>query len=157
MSARVEIQPADIRKGDLIRAERTEDVREGRVLRYEDNDIRFQYGRDWYVPGSTLYLLDRPAPAVELPSTPTLGWATHANDGQLFGLFSQNPSTRQIVDCVTCDWGRFSWEPTYVTAFTEAVAVPKSALDALRAAAGNMFPDGPTRNFLAAVDNASTR
>lgn len=74
MTTRVEIQPFEIREGDLIRAERTEGVREGRVLRYEDNEIRFIYGRDWYVPGSTIYLLDRPTPPAVLPSVPTLGW-----------------------------------------------------------------------------------
>lgn len=230
MTTRTPIQPAEIRHGDLVRCERGEDVREGRVSRYADDEIRFEFGRDWYVPGSTIYLLDRPdafpvgstwyvaedcrswyttakrgeeviikalvdnvpgdertvevvgdqsrqgiilktkylvkdrpKPAVILPTVPTLGWATHANDGQFFGLFSQNPSTPQIVDCVTCRWGRFSWEPTYITAFTEAVAVPKAALDELRVAVEETYKlqfDMPVRaawDFLAAVDNASTR
>ena len=154
---------AEIQVGDTVRSTRNGVTREGVVeaIGPKSAHTTWPVVEIANIEDDSIEIVDRPTPAVSLPSTPTLGWATHANDGQLLGLFSQKPNTRQIVVGVTCDWGRFSWEPSYVTAFTEAVAVPKSALDELRrayiAVNTNVQRGDAIYSFFAAIDNASTR
>ena len=75
MSARTPIEPSEIRKGDLIRVEWPDDnSREYRASRDGDNNI--------FGGTSRFFLLDRPAPAVELPTEPTLGWVHVEAEGR---------------------------------------------------------------------------
>ena len=101
--------------------------------------------------GSTWRLVNRPKPAVELPTVPTLGWAT--------------VDRRDVADPLTAlgKFVRFGGvltvlaNPRYsvsdVTAFVPATAVPTDALDDLR---GQWkVPSSAVRDFLAAVDAAN--
>jgi hypothetical protein len=120
------IEPSEIRTGDLIRREIGDSAQEWRV------------GATWkapWRPHGTYYLLDRPTPPVELPKEPTLGWATWGSEGNilavwdLYGPADTSAGELRAVDSCGC---RAGGDPSKVTAFTQAVAVPKSALDELR-------------------------
>lgn len=147
------IKPEDIRKGDAIRYE--PDV-PGVVIAQEYRAVRDGHS---YLPqalGGQHYLLDRPAPKVELPETPTLGWGTWSG-GPYLAVWQSNGAKLLAVD----DHGERDGDAGYIESFTEAVAVPKAALDELREAAWPQ-PYPPThhyrtalRTFLAAVDEAN--
>ena len=166
--SRVEIQHEDIKRGDLVRVENG--------LRREGVASSIEYvasydGFNWYEDsgyGHTYYLLDRPTPAVKLPSKPCLGFASWTA-GPGFMVFIPGSG-----DCVLGQWVRgddavFCFKPlrstlgsvrrARITAFTEATTVPTEALDLLRRSS---LSDSQTQwhalqSFLAAVDNASTR
>ena len=120
------------------------------------------YGADAYelaVKGHTC-----PKPAVELPSVPTLGWLSDGHDEPILGHWrSYEPNFRrddgEEYKSVLQDERDINRDR--VTAFTEAVAVPKSALETLL---GNVDCSGPLSclqehldAFLDAIDDASTR
>ena len=155
MSGRVEIHPAEIRKGDLIRWERHRADKsavsavEYRAVCSGDRHISVGQAANF----GQHYLLERPAPAVSLPSVPTLGWLDSIGNTHALGIWRSQPLTGGVgVVNIRGDSGALDFE---ITAFTEAVAVPKSALDELRFA--QVFPLSEVATFLAAVDNASTR
>ena len=161
--SRVEIEPSEIRKGDTVRVEFPAGTINTAVEYIADRDNR---SYDAFMSGSKHYLLDRPKPAVTLPSVPTLGWLSVCDAEPMLGRWrSYEPNFRR-------DDGREyksvlqderDIERHRVTAFTEAVAVPKAALDELRAQVGREYrlkfdmPISLVYDFLTAVDNASTR
>lgn len=143
------IKPSEIRKGDLVRFE---------------SGLN-EYASEWRAEGAllqrrasgTYFLLDRPEPAVELPTEPTLGWVAFEDGYHWCGLVSDiEPGDREF-EGRRLDTGYYSerWHATKVTAFTPATAVPTAALDELRRRA-QVYGDGsPTSDFLAAVDKAN--
>jgi hypothetical protein len=156
------IKPEDIRKGDLIRWESTssDDAREWRVTELDSVQM---------TPRGHWFLLDRPTPAVNLPTEPTLGWASGRTEygvevSNLFGSWAQptdllNRTGHTYAD----DYGLVHLKAREVTAFTRATAVPTEALDRLREVRG--YYDGGCetaassfrlrlgiRDFLAAID-----
>ena len=155
MSTRVEIQPSDIRLGDLIRWEK-DPANEGSTQAIEWT-VTDSSGRSEY--SGKHYLLDRPKQTIVLPDIPTLGWVTFADGSKRVGLVRRDASGMPWIDDEWSDrWGK-------ATAFTEAVAVPKSALAELWSqhgaelsshACGSRSPHYVCR-FLAAAENASTR
>lgn len=159
------IEVSEIRKGDRI------------VAKYKVFDAEYEVtytasgsGQPWRSKKDVdinseveHYLLDRPAPAVDLPTEPTLGWLEVSDTGQanftripgrVLGVFKNR---KTVVDGGTIG----SWSHDLVTAFTPATAVPTSALDELREYM-RKFSDGAMltrsgnqiRDFLAAVDRA---
>lgn len=165
---RTPIEPSDIRAGDLIREEYAEPWVPERgdlprtATEYRATDDLKTLSR---ARASAYYLLDRPTPAVELPTEPTLG-ILHWGEGEE----------------VSCSEGRWSvengvvWEhfangirgysrPVEdVTAFErtyalpdDTTAVPTEALDELRRRHRDRFPSQGcifALDFLAAVDEA---
>lgn len=81
------------------------------------------------------FLLDRPAPAVELPTEPTLGWLTL----EATGFFAGSSTSLETVWLNDAKTGLIHAGRTALTNvdrvkdFTPATAVPTSALDELRA------------------------
>lgn len=112
------IDAKDIRKGDLIRWEEDESD-EAREYRAIVNSPRLSP-----IPGRT-FLLDRPVPAVVLPTVPTLGWATTAWGTRLILTSGEGRGGCDVTDQGYVD-------SSNVTAFTPATAVPTAALDELR-------------------------
>lgn len=154
------IKPEDIRKGDLIRWERGGDSPPQAFVAAEyhaqfDGEARRNYDGQHY-------LLNRPSP--KLPDTPTLGWAEWTPDwGRYLAVWEKRgkdlvPSADRPVTS-----GRINNE---FLNFTEAVAVPKAALDELRddrkraarythdTVSRDAFMDA-INDFLAAVDKAN--
>lgn len=136
------IQPEDIRKGDLIRAEWSKEADaayEFRAVRDRDT-MGVRRGLDGELSGwagaDSFYLLDRPTPPVELPGQFVLGWIHH-EDERTLGAWRHDIDVDEGMQPAA--YGVVGWDlwdkDTYynVTAFTEAVAVPKAALDDLRA------------------------
>lgn len=125
------IEPEDIRKGDLIRYEN------GDLIRFRAGEYRAETDGDTWGPHPGRYfLLDRPKSPVDLPTEPTLGWASfehhhdHLAETEL-GVW------RHVVhgngnDTITAAIQHQIAQADTVTAFTPAVAVPKGALDELR-------------------------
>lgn len=158
------IEPADIRKGDLIRVEALRPSSQP----WGDSAHEFRAAADrddhgWVQTRFNWYLLDRPEPAVELPTEPTLGWMRH----------DVQPS-RAIPSSILAFWqydeernwlnshdGR-GFRPDRITAVTPATAVPTDALDALRDYRHGLDWDVKTPavrridKFLAAVDRAQS-
>lgn len=116
--------------------------------------------------------LTREAPApLDLPTTPTVGWASRGDAAPQLGVWSTYEfSSRLEPDGVYR--GFISPERDYpqdeVSAFTEATVVPTEALDALRSArrrdqGESGLPQGyeilctAVREFLEAVDQAGAR
>jgi hypothetical protein len=155
------IEPSEIRKGDLIRWESD-------VVDENAEEWRSRHDQPPYRAWGQHYLLDRPtAPAVELPTEPSLGWLTYAGS-TIFGTFRRFKAGDAHLDSM-------KWEATEVrgddphnsyssvTAFTPATAVPTEALNELREA-----HDGgagccigcrayvSVGHFLAAVDEANS-
>lgn len=161
MTARTPIDPADIRTGDLIRWERGEG---SPTQTFEAAEFRATFDgdgkRNW---DGQHYLLDRPAPAVDLPTEPTLGWIT--------GYGYRNLDFWRYRDGAD-KAGEGAWagnDPALkpygygikgITDWVPATAVPTSALDELRTIASSdaFCVDGFSRSvraFLAAVDAAN--
>lgn len=155
MSASVEIQPWEIRVGDLIRCEAHAGTTIGDSL--TASEWRADGTEEAKAMGgtSTYYLLDRPKPAVVLPTTQTLGWIETIYDTRILQFWSD------VNRCAeTSNGARWNLEKE-VTAFTPATAIPTEALDLLRyrLKTGAVAQSGTraVKDFLAAVDNASTR
>jgi hypothetical protein len=138
-------KPEDIKKGDLIRYEHAEDS----VGAFTAVEFLAEFDGRGYLPkslGGQHFLLDRPTPPVELPTEECLGWVE--SDGVAFlGLWDGG----EYVDEVTGRLEQDTVHRDHVTAFTPAAAVPKSALDELRAGPRWMTVE----TFLAAVDAAN--
>ena len=158
--SREPIDFADIRVGDTV--EREVSYRNGRVT--IDRLTVDKHYDDCLWHGSfpltqradaTWFLLHRPAPAVVLPETPTLGWATW-DDGPCLAVWKKRAGNLVAVDST----GDAEGLVDEATAFTPATAVPTDALDALRGVARNFCPSGTAaaiaiRTFLAATDEAN--
>ena len=110
------IEPADIRKGDLIRWEQEPSL----VSEYA---IEYRATEDGYFQSVTgqHYLLDRPSPPVELPTEPTLGWLENVYGARILKHWFRGEGVAEAFDG---DRWNFTKE---VIAFTPAVAVPKAA------------------------------
>lgn len=154
------IKPEDIREGDLIRREPTPTG--GSSLRA----VEYVAVRDGYTHGlrdssdtDIFFLLDRPTPAVDLPTSPSLGtlvWREEsavrdAMETALWGLTRrgdrvESESSSVPVRLVT------QFIPI-LTHEADEVAVPKAALDELRAAEIHAWVAIAT--FIAAVDAAN--
>lgn len=147
------IKARDIIKGDLIRKEYGCEIVNGETaLEYRATSDAHGKGG----PGQH-FLLDRPEPAVELPTEPTLGWATyriddHGEATRLGVTFNAGSSMRLT------NWD-ISVPASRVTAFTPATAVSTEALDRLRV---DLFGDpshgqliSAVARFLTAVDSAN--
>lgn len=168
MSAYVEIEPSEIRKGDTVRVEFPAGTINTAVEYIADRDNR---SYDAFMSGSKHYLLDRPKPAVTLPSVPTLGWLSVCDAEPMLGRWrSYEPNFRRDdgseYKAVIQD--ERDIERHRVTAFIEAVAVPKFALAKLWADHADRTSQShdcgksynasqPTCAFLTAAYNASAR
>ena len=112
------------------------------------------------VEDDSIEIVDRPDP-FPLPTQHSLGWLSHAHFEDRLGFWTTTPSEDRgrEWDAVSC-LGTTVFRPG-VTAFTEAVAVPKSALDELRrayiAVNTNIQRGDAIYSFFAAIDNVSTR
>lgn len=143
------IEPADIRKGDLIRWEQEPSL----VSEYA---IEYRATEDGYFQSVTgqHYLLDRPTPPVELPTEPTLGWL---NDAPYLLAVWYPREVLGTAGVAQIEQTPFSAD--HIRAFTPAAAVPKAALDELQANHDCSGPlsclRGHVDDFLAAVDEAN--
>jgi hypothetical protein len=123
------IEPSRIRKGDLIRFEFEDD----RAI-----EIRVAFDADRSHPSAIRrYLLDRLEPPVELPTEPTLGWATFFGDTALatFVVDGEHLESRVAFNNRAEGpgiAGVFATKTSNLTAFTPATAVPTEAIDHLR-------------------------
>ncbi len=106
-----------------------------------------------------------PAPPVELPTEPTLGWldvsdidgSIDSGPGRVLSVFRNRGGL--------CDGGQAgSWSHDFVTAFTPATAVPADALDVLRDLPVSFLCDGHPETlyvidriseFVRAIDKAN--
>ena len=140
------IASSEIRKGDLIRWEDGENAHEYRAV----------VGTGKSNLGGAYFLLDRPEPAIELPTEPTLGWAT-----------VQPKHWRESITCLH-EWRHRGGQlvstvaPVYfaedITAFTPATAIPSAALGELRRnrMVGSFNFAGDIDDFLRAVDEVDS-
>lgn len=157
------IEPSDIRVGDLIRSEARGDSFGGSVPLVASEWIATadEIGGDYN--SVRLYLLDRPEPAVELPTESTLGWLSVESRGVGWRRLAHWNFPRISMDGAT--HAQNEWGVNVVVdidtknpAFVAATAVPTAALDELRAAEGNFFRSETQvaiRKFLAAIDEAT--
>lgn len=127
---RQQVQPVDIRKGDLIRWEK-DPANRGLCA------VEFSAGSDGYRYSNTgqHYLLARaPKPPLELPDKPTLGWIDAVGEKSLAVVGVKLPSYATPDPIyIRIDAGGHRWDRiNRITAFTPAIAVPKAALDELR-------------------------
>lgn len=159
------IEPSEIRGGDRILATYKRFDAEYEVTYTSSCD-----GQPWRLKSDVdidskveHYLLDRPKPAVELPTEPTLGWLKWYAGEESSGLGIERTGLGiywVIEGGVTDSGGGGMWPMKDVTAFTPATAVPTAALDELRR---NHDCSGPLSclrehvdTFLAAVDEAQS-
>lgn len=168
------IEPDDIREGDSIRLEWVTS-QDGTPMAMEYVAPHSGTAMKKRLSGNELqtaswFLLDRPSPAVELPTEPTLGWIASKYGGTVLGTWERYTSTRASHAGEVSALVRERDVPLeYVQSFTPAVAVPKAALDELREMwVGDLGCDRQrdwveygarlfttTRDFLAAVDAAN--
>lgn len=143
------IDPSEIRVGDLIRGE--SNIRPGNAVEW-----RAQIDKDlngWNPRSFDFFLLDRPAPAVEMPTEPTLGWVTFEDGEHLFGRWWLK-STALIGEVLGERQDQYI--PRHVTAFTPTTVVPTDALDRLRKHLADSFTPCPAAEaLLNAVDSAN--
>lgn len=145
------IEPSEIKRGDLIRAG-FGTVKSTRMTALE---YRAESDGDRYSDDAVAWqLLDRPAPAVESPTEPTLGWLHGPEPSPLLDMWVKQYTQREefgVSGEATGTWAK----PSEVTAFIPAIAVPREALDILREG----HPVGRkclwVSDFLAAVDEAN--
>lgn len=158
------IEPSEIKAGDLIRWENAaaEVAHEWRAS--HDGDEFEPHGeRD-----GQHYLLERPEPAVVLPTEHALGWVKWEQGDTDLGVWSTRMApVADRLDGVLVNrtYRSDCWNPEKVTAFTPATAVPTESLEKLRAAenaaeSGTLIVDwarlvAAVRDFLASVDNAN--
>ena len=142
---KTKIAPSDIRLNDTVRVEFPPGSTNTAVEFIADS-VGFNHAA--FLSGSTYYLLDRPKPAVELPTEPTLGWLETKYAARILQVwFAQGRYAAASNN------NRWNLE-TEVTAFTPATAIPTEALDTLRAnAVLCSIPN--VAKFLAAVDAAN--
>lgn len=153
------IEPNEIRKGDHLRWEdESDDLTPGRVLVVEyrashDEHSQFRDGQH--------FLLDRPEPAVALPTEPTLGWASNRHGPKLgaAGHPGYSPTLRNDPGHHVRYVGGGFDPHSLIEAFTPATAVPTEALEKLRESVVEWSPITPhghaINDFLAAVDHAN--
>lgn len=150
------IEPSEIRAGDLIREEYAEPWHtDGGIPRLATEytatpELKTLCRRK----ASGYFLLDRPKPAVVLPTEPTLGWLTRRCPG-FFGRVNTSLETVWLSDdkSQVNRAGLIETIPVErVGAFTPATVVPSEALEKLRA---NPLPQRDITVFLAAVDAAN--
>ena len=115
-----------------------DDTRVGDLLRWESGETAHEFRRGVHgrlTSDGQHYLLDRPTPAVVLPTQPTLGWITFPRDHWL-GIVDGRPGRCADPGCFAATRANGYSSEAYVrecvTAFTPATAVPTDALDALR-------------------------
>lgn len=137
----------EIRKGDLIRWEAGDNLPYPGYAAVEITADRD--GKGLSNVGQH-YLLDRPAPPVQLPEKPTLGWVAVKGGDIRLGCWYESglAVVAQGVNGV---------ETKRVESFTPAVAIPTEALDQLRGWNTGFFhsyPEDAIFDFLAAVDAA---
>ena len=136
------IDPKNVRKGDLIRWEQTA---QSPVWTFEAVEWTAKRDGDGKpVTHGQHYLLDRPKPAVVLPTEPTFGWATWSKATPLFGTARAGNAEYgmwRLTDRATGQFGfvlggsaLFPISASRITAFASATAVPTDALDKLRTA-----------------------
>lgn len=156
---RTPIDFEDIRPGDLIRSEATNGTTLGENL----------LAAEWRATSETwakapsghvnFYLIDRPAPPVDLPKTPTLGWLTTKAGGVLVGTWETYTPVVFGDEKREYALSRERDIPVdRVTTFVPATAVPSEALDRLRAERvvhTNGINGRAIATFLAAVDEAN--
>lgn len=136
------IKPEDVRAGDTIRVEfdDSSDLALSAIEYVSKHDgPRYESGHH--------SLLDRPTPAVELPTEPTLGRLTRSDGEEGVGLFSayenahgeHRPAVKEFDS-----FGRYARVHTNVRAFTplrtladDEIAVPKWELGNLQDAAAD--------------------
>ena len=155
------IKGADVRNGDTIRREYAAPTGSLRAVEFVANVA---------IPGDgdALFLLDRPVPAVELPTVPTLGWVTVSHGG-----FQHNPAVAFVGPWQSGPHGMLAgkYEAGYrtlsgtfsgsefITAFIPATAVPTNALNVLRKEMKRCLSFNHEMSsieiFLAAVDAAN--
>ncbi len=150
---RTPIEPSEIRKGDLIRCEWPDEWPDEVPDEHQAcRALEYVAPRDNYpwTPDATHFLLDRPAPAVELPTEPTLGWVDHAELSPQFGAWVRRGETLYAMR-------QSDFAASDVTAFTPATAVPTEALNMLRAGCFMTVSEAAEviAHFLAAVDRAN--
>lgn len=152
------IDQIDIRKGDKIRweAENGDVAHEWRARRAResfDGDVSLGFGQHYIIE-------DRPVPAVVLPTVPTWGWLDSTANNAVLGLWQRRHLTGGPgAETIAPGFRALGYE---ITAFAEAVAVPKDALDELRTyfrslPLGIMLnnPQMAIREFIHAVDEAN--
>jgi hypothetical protein len=148
MTDKTPIDPADIRRGDLIRAE------------FGDREAReYVAGSDRHklVSVSTYYLLDRPEPQVDLPSTTTLGTLTWRDVGAICdrhetALWGPSSDGKRVVsESSSVPVRLVTGFAPILTHADDETPVPAAALLALRKAWPWNAPT-PVATFLAAVD-----
>ncbi len=102
-----------------------------------------------------------PSPRVNLPTEPTLGWASGKTEygtevSNAFGSWAQPADLLNRTGHTYADGhGLLHLKTRDVTAFTPATAVPTEALDRLREYAANSEHSMLLGDFLAAVDAAN--
>lgn len=146
-----EINPADIREGDLIRKEYDREIANGETA------LEYRATSDGHGKGGhgTHFLINRPTPPVELPETPTLGRLSWDCDGQRGSEVAEWMAHKDGV------FGGSSRVPAKgVTEFIPGTFVPAESLDALRDALQAQASKTPYRlaieTFLADVNKANS-
>lgn len=167
------IEPSEIRAGDTIERHWLGTVTKMPIARITQHDTH-AYSPEGYCMGlaqengALFFLIDRPKPAVELPTEPTLGWLdfTASNGGQAHALATWRVATVGMDGSTHAvnEWGHMVSDiDEKVTAFTPATAAPTDALEDLRAVVGRANRRGQdvtartVTAFLAAVDEANGR
>ena len=152
MSAPIDFD--DIQLDDTVKCEWSSSHCVTGVVAAIENDAAYsRHRRNSYLIGADsdkFTLINRPTPAVKMPSEPTLGWATvHPSHwAKPITVLAEFTHTNEIL--------KASIAPRYiahdVTAFVAATAVPTDTLDRLRAVprCGKDI-----RTFLDAVDAAN--
>jgi len=101
--------------------------------------------------------MTRVVPGADLPTDPTLGWATNAHiTGSRLGIWYLDDGGRRL----RLDGAGWGWRSDEVTAFVPATAVPTTALNDFRSGVGewsHLDPSSIVGKFLAAVDEAGDR
>lgn len=141
------IDPSEIREGDRVMAvshgmETTftvDHVDQGRLYAQPGNadhiSTAFLRDRD-----NEWFLLERPKPAVVLPTEPTLGWVTSTIGAQDLDFWRYRPAHDETGEGAWAgsdpDGKPRGWGMRLIAAFTPATAVPAEALEKLRVAEG---------------------
>lgn len=125
---RIEID--DIKAGDIIRFVPHEPIPAYCRLRSADYLARSNGDGFTGEPPGDHFLLERPKPPVELPTTPTLGVVT---------LYNGDKHAGRVVggDVLLLVDGKVIGAKSAAAAFEPAIVVPASAITALRAAHGD--------------------
>lgn len=151
--SRTPIEPSKIRKGDLIRREPVK-RNSLKAVEYEAEYAGHMHG---LVDSHTdrFFLLDRPAPAVELPTEPTLGWLN--GNPHLLAIWQDCSETAVRPPAVRPVNVPTVFDGDHVKSFTPATAVPTEALNMLRAGCFMTVSEAAEviAHFLAAVDRAN--